>query len=121
MARDAVTITALTTEAVNNTPAGTTITPANGANIAGVGNTNRLLVRVTNTDVAAHNVTFDAGVSPPALRQGIGALVVSVPASGDILVTLESARHVQADGSINVDFATGLAGKISAIQLPKSS
>lgn len=124
MARDAVSITAAPTETGTATPAGTTITPANGANIAGVGNANRLLVRVTNTDVAAHNVTFRAGsdgTQPPALRGGLGDLVVSVGASGDSLFTLESARHVKSDGSIDVDFATGFAGKISAVLLPKGT
>jgi hypothetical protein len=36
------------------------------------------------------------------------------------MVTLESARFLQADGSINVDFAAGYVGKISVMRVPKA-
>lgn len=122
MARDAVAITALSANAGAANPAGTAITPANGANIAGAQDTSRLLVRVTNTHGSDHPVTFRAGVSPPAVRKGIGDLSVTVPqTTGDVLVVLESARFVKADGSIDVDFDTAMAGKISAVRLPKGA
>ena len=123
MARDAVTVTALTANAINTNPAGTAISPTNGANIAGVGNTNRLLVRVTNTNGTNRVVTFKAGTSnPPAGRKGLGDLAITVPATtGDVLVVLESARFVKADGSIDVDFGASMAGIISAVRLPKAA
>lgn len=122
MARDAVSITALTSGSGTTNPAGTTITPSNGANIAAAGDTSRLLVRVTNTAGANKDVTFKAGANPPALRKGLGDLVVTVPATtGDVLVVLESARFVKADGSIDVDFASAMAGVVSAVRLPKAA
>ena len=122
MARDAVTVTALTANAINTNPAGTAISPTNGANIAGVGNTNRLLVRVTNTNGTNRVVTFKAGANPPGPRKGLGDLAITVPATtGDVLVVLESARFVKADGSIDVDFGASMAGIISAVRLPKAA
>ena len=122
MARDAVTVTALTANAINTNPAGTAISPTNGANIAGAGNTNRLLVRVTNTNGTQRVVTFKAGANPPGSRKGLGDLAITVPATtGDVLVVLESSRFVKADGSIDVDFGASMAGIISAVRLPKAA
>lgn len=122
MARDAVAITALASGASTTTPAGTTIVQANGANIAGVGDSSAVVVRVTNTDASIRVVTFKASPdNPPAVRKGLGDLAISVPAStGDIMVVLESARFVKKDGSIDVDFAASFAGKISAVRVPKA-
>ena len=122
MARDAVTVTALTANAINTNPAGTTINTTNGANIAGVKNSDRLLIRVTNTNATARVATVKAGVNPSALRAGLGDLAITVPAtSGDVLLVVESARFVQTDGSINVDFAASMAGVISAVRIPKGA
>ena len=119
MARDAVAITLLALNAGTATPAGTAINTTNGANIAVGGKTRKLIVRVTNTITnAAHTVTFRAGVYPPALQSPVGDLAISVPQSGDVLIALESARFVQADGSINVDYDAGMTGIVSAHRLP---
>lgn len=120
MPRDIVAITALTPDAGTAQPAGTAINVTNGAVINGAGDTKRLLVRVQNTVASAKNVTFRAGVNPPSSRKGIGDLVVQVPATtGDRLFVLESARFVQADGSIQVDFEAAMTGFVSAVRLPK--
>lgn len=122
MPRDAVTITSLTSGTAVAQPAGTTITPANGANIPNVGDSSRVLIRVTNTNGSDRVVTFKAGTNPPALRAGVGDLAVTVPATtGERLVVLESARFVKADGSIDVDFGASMAGIISAVRLPKGA
>lgn len=122
MARDAVSITTLASGVAATQPAGTAITPANGANIANVGDTSRLLVRVTNTNGSDRVVTFKASTAAHALRKGLGDLAVTVPAStGDKLVVLESARFKKADGSIDVDFGASMAGVISAVRMPKGA
>jgi hypothetical protein len=47
----------------------------------------------------------------------LGDLVVTVPATtGDVVLQLDGSRHVQADGSINVDFETGMTGFISVLR-----
>ena len=122
MPRDAVAITDLASGAGTTQPAGTAIAPANGANIAGVKDTSRLVVRVTNTNGTQRTVTFKAGANPPAVRAGVGDLAVVVPATtGDKLVVLESARFVKADGSIDVDFEASMAGIISVVRVPKGA
>lgn len=120
MPRDAVAITALASGAGTAQPAGTTINVGNGATIPAK-SSDRLVVRVTNTAGAEKEVTFKAGVNPPAIRKGIGDLVVKLPATtGDVLVVLETARHAQADGSILADFSAATAGIISAVRIPKA-
>lgn len=119
MPRDAVTITALAKDAGTSTPAGTVISPTNGANIAAGSDFRKLVIRVTNTYGGDKTVTIKAGANPPAFRSGIGDDVITVTAStGDVLIPIGSARFAQADGSINVDFETGMTGRISAIRLP---
>ncbi len=117
MPRDAVTVATLAESVAITNPAGTTIVPANDANIANVSDSGRVLVRVTNTHGSAHDVVFKAGDFE---RAALGDLTVNVPlTSGDKIVVLESARFVKEDGSIDVDFETDHAGKISAVRLPR--
>ena len=120
MARDAVSVTDLASGAATTTPAGVAINPTNGANIASVKDTSRVVVRVTNTNGTDRVVTFKASTTPPALRGGLGNLAITVPATtGDVLVVLESARFTKEDGSIDVDFGASMAGKISAVRIPR--
>lgn len=123
MARDAVTITELSPNTAATQPAGTAISAANGAVIAGAaGRADDILIRVTNTNGTQRTVTFKAGDNPPAIRKGLGDLAVIVPATtGDKVVVLESARFAQSDGSVEVDFEASMAGIISAVRLPKGS
>lgn len=101
------------------TPAGTTADQPNGHIIPVASRSQRIIVRLTNTNGTARVATFKAGVNPPAFRKDLGDLAVSVPATtGDVLVVLESARFVQADGSIWVDLAASFAGTVTAISMP---
>lgn len=119
MARDNVAITPLACSDGVAEPSGTTITPANGASIDAGGDTRKLVIRVTNTHGSDHTVTLKAGVSPPAFRQGLGDASVTVPATTGVrYLTAESARFVQADGSIWLDFETDMTGKVMAFRLP---
>lgn len=122
MARDAVTVTALSSGVAATTPAGTTINTTNGAVITAAGGTERLLVRITNTNGTNRVATVKAGDNPPAIRSGLGDLAITVPATtGDVSLVVESARFLQDDGTILVDFAASMAGIISAIRLPKGA
>lgn len=121
MARDAVTVSALTQNALNTNPAGTSISPTNGANIAGPLDS-RILVRITNTNGTNRVATFKAGADRPAGRSSLGDLAITVPATtGDVLVPIETARFLQTDGSINVDFGASMAGIISVVRVPKGA
>lgn len=122
MARDAVTVTSLASGVAATTPAGTTINTTNGAVIAAVGDTGRLLIRITNTNGTNRVATIKAGDNPPALRAGLGDLAITVPATtGDLSLVVESARFMQDDGTILIDFAASMAGIISAVRLPKGA
>jgi hypothetical protein len=122
MPRDAVTVTNLSSGVAATTPAGTTINTTNGAVITAAGGTERLLIRITNTNGTNRVATINAGDNPPAVRASMGALAITVPATtGDVSVVVESARFLQADGTIEVDFAASMAGIISAIRLPKGA
>lgn len=122
MARDAVSVTTITKHTAVNTPAGVAISPTNGANVAAPTKSRKLFLRVTNTITnATKAVTIKAGVYPPAPLQSQGDLTLTVPQSGDIVVTLESGRFLQSDGTINVDFGAGMTGAISAFQLPTNT
>ncbi|MBM3494634.1 MAG: hypothetical protein FJX72_10030 [Armatimonadetes bacterium] len=119
MARDSVAITQLSLSAGVAEPAGTTIAPANGATIPAGGDTRKLVIRVTNTHGSDHPVTVKAGSGGPAFRRGLGDQSVTVAAtSGVQYLTVESARFVQSDGAIHLDFDTGMTGKVMAFRLP---
>lgn len=120
MPRDAVAITQLSADVAAAQPAGTAINTTNGAVINGAGDTKRLLIRITNTNASNRTATIKAGVNPPASRKGIGDLAIVVPlTTGDRLLVVESARFLQADGSIQIDFEASMTGIVSAVRLPK--
>lgn len=119
MARDAVAIVDAGLNAATAWGSGTTLSATNDAVVAPGSDTQGLLLRITNTHGSDHVVTIKAGANPPAFRAGMGDLTVTVPAtSGDVVVALESARFVQADGKINIDIETNHAGTIWAMRLP---
>lgn len=124
MPRDAVALTTLTQNGGTLAPAGVTITPANGANIAAPtapSSDNSLFLYITNTAGADKVVTIKAGVSTaPSTRGGTGdlAFTVTTAAGAALIGPLETNRFAQTDGTINVDFASGLTGKITAYISP---
>ncbi|HEY4429232.1 MAG TPA: hypothetical protein VGN08_13600 [Solirubrobacteraceae bacterium] len=122
MPRDVTTPTPLVLAAATNTPAGTAITPSNGGTIAGANDGSHLVLRITNTSGSERPVTIKAGVNPPAVRAGLGSLVVNVPATtGDVTFMVESTRHCQADGSVLVDYETGHVGKLICVLITKAA
>lgn len=135
MARTSVTPTNLTGNGGIDIPAGTTINstlvtngvniPLSATGIPAAPQARDLFLYITNTAGADKTVTVRAGVgggSTPgqAFRSGIGDLAVTChTASGGCIVgPLESARFAQLDGSINVDFGTGLTGAFTAFLMP---
>jgi len=108
-------------------PTATAVDQANGMNVALAStaipagpSARNLLLRVANTAAAAHNVIIRAGAYPPAFRAGVGDLNVSVVnATTRWIGPLDGSRHVQADGSINIDFDAGFTGTITAFLVPE--
>ena len=91
-----------------------TIDQANGMYIPKTVPTKDCLVLVKNTFAGAKKVTFKAGVNPPAMASG--DLEQSMAQDAIMLFNLESARFMQADGTINVDFEAGMTGEITVLQ-----
>ena len=123
MARDAVSVTDLASGAATTTPAGVAINPTNGANIASVKDTSRVVVRVTNTNGTDRVATIKAGDNPPALLASAGDLAVTVPATTGVvwIGPLSSARFAQADGSLEIDLASSFAGTVTAFRIPRTA
>jgi hypothetical protein len=90
------------------------------------GATGRIVIEVVNGDaVNALDVTVVHGENPPAVREGIGSHVERLVASGaGIFGPYESARFINADGTLDVGFATVLgvnaAATVRVYLLPKA-
>lgn len=80
-----------------------------------------VVFRFTNTNGTDRVATIVAGANPPALSAGQGNLAITVPAtSGDMTVAgLESARFLQADGTVHIDLAASFAGAVRAFRVPR--
>lgn len=129
MARTAVTVTTMTPNTVAAFVAGTTgtsidatnshvITPPAGCPIE------ELLLVVTNTTASTKAATVLAGDTPPALEQGLGDLSISLTDGSttpqSAFVSLGSGRFAQSDGTINVDIAASMTGKIACFRIPRN-
>lgn len=114
-------VTALTSGTAVTVPETTAINGSTDTiNITGgAGGSSRLLLILNNTTVSAKEVTVKAGANPPALLKGKGDLGVNVPASTTQVISIESARFANADGTISLSFAASMTGFVSAIRLPK--
>lgn len=95
-------------------PTATAIDVANGHVIAAQPTpVEELLIIVNNTFAGTKVVTIKAGANPPALSAGKGDLAVTCAASTNgIPIRLESARHLQADGTVQIDIAAAMTGTI---------
>lgn len=129
MARTAVPVTSLTAEAANDfvlTTAGVAIDPANHHVIdPGTADPRELLLMIVNTTASTKAATVKAGINPPAVRKGAGDITVSLTDGSTTkthsLVPLTGSRLVQSDGTINVDIASGMSGRIACFRVPRNA
>ena len=78
-----------------------------------------LILIIANTAASPLAAIVRAGAYPPAFEQGKGDLSVTITnATTRWIGPLEYARHAQADGSINLDFASGFTGTCIAVLVP---
>lgn len=126
MARTAVTARPLAKNSNLNGATGPTTIDAtlvsNGVTIANA-RPERTILRVTNTEGSTNVLTVRAGDNPPALRAGQGDLTVTVAATTGVqyMGPFESDKVLQDDGSMSIDFETGMTGTIDALLLPRGS
>ena len=122
MARTALPYSTLVANSNLAQPAGTTIDQANGMVIAAA-KPELTVLRVANTNGTDRVVTIKAGDYPPALAAGQGDLAVTVAATTGVqfIGPFESGRFLQADGTLEIDFAASFAGTITALKVPRGT
>jgi hypothetical protein len=83
----------------------------------------RTLIRVTNTEGSTNVVTVRAGDNPPAHAAGQGDITVTVAATSGVqfLGPFESGRVLQNNGSMEIDFESGMTGAIDVLLLPRAT
>lgn len=121
MARTAVAYSDLVANSNLSDPAGTSLDATN-SHVVNSAEPERTVLRVTNTAASDKVITIKAGANPPALAAGLGDLAVTVTASTGVqfIGPFESGRFLQSDGSLNIDVASGMTGKITAFLVPKA-
>lgn len=117
MARTAVTINYST---VGAAPTATAADPTND-HVLNLGNTplEDIVLIFANTNGSDRVATIVAGDNPPALSAGQGNLNITVPATTGVMsvMNLESARFLQADGTLEIDLAASFAGTVTAYRV----
>jgi hypothetical protein len=134
MARTNLPVTNMTPNSAVLNSAGTAIDASNGMNIQfsstsipAAGGPDTLILYVQNSTASTKTVTVRAGVGGgatpgAAFRSGLGDLTtgnLSASTGTAFIGPFDVSRFVQTDGSINVDFASGMTGTIWAVLLPK--
>lgn len=122
MARTAVTVNTLTANAFTARPAGTAADPTNDHSVDVGGDSEGVVIEITQTDASARVATVLAGDNPPALEAGQGNLTQSM-AQNEVWIIgpLTSGRFIQDDGKINIDLAASFAGTIRAYRIPRTA
>lgn len=92
----------------------TTIAPANGATIAeAFSNKNNSLFIVIENTATQSLLTVKAGDAYP--NSMLGDIVITIPNGTSAIQLQDLSRFEKADGSIDLDFATGFTGTIYAV------
>lgn len=123
MARDAITITALSLNTALADVAGDTIDATNDAKLTPAQPLGRILLRISHTDSGTNTVTVKAGDMPPATSAT--DLTVSFGDGSSVPVVkylvLSSDRYLQSDGTVEIDYSSSFAGTIAAFALPQGA
>lgn len=125
MARTVIHSTTLTANAATANPAGTTIDQPNGMYIAAGNATEELFLRVSHTAASTKTATVNAGDSPPGNIGGALTITSTGDGSTTPVVSLvgpfTSARFLQSDGTVEIDFASSSTGTVEVIRIPRTA
>lgn len=126
MARTALTVTSVASNTATADPAGDDLDPTNGHVLTVSSPLESYIIRVTNTTSSTKTLTIKAGDNPPADAAGQGDLDVSFGAGNVTPVVkfigpLTSARFIQNDGTLNIDPATSMTGKIAVLRVARDA
>lgn len=89
-------------------------------NITGGNNADKMILVIENSTASSKKATIKKGENPPAVRQGIGDLVITLTEKTTQVVAVESARFANTDGTITLSFEAAMTGFVSAIVIPKA-
>lgn len=121
MANTAVPITQLALGATADV-AGTTVVAGDTHVITPTKGSRKLLLRFKNTTASTKVWTVVAGDANPAQSAGQGDTTISLTDGSTTpqvaFVAVDSARHQQDDGTVQVTVAASTTGTITAFQLP---
>ena len=121
MVRSEITVNELNGAFANHETADA-IDKANDHVIAAGANFKRLILSFElSAATAADTITIVAGTAHPAFRRDLGDLVFEAAGGAErvCIGPIETARYLQADGTIHIDIAgTSIAGTIDAYVLP---
>ena len=98
---------------------GTAMDAANTMVITPTGPLEDMVIMITNTEGSTNVVTVKKGASSAAQSSGLGDLVLTTVAATTgriILPPLESARFLQANGTVRITVEAGMTGFIMALQ-----
>lgn len=103
----AITLRSLTAETVLTQPTADVLDTGTAAvtiDVTPNADTHRLLLEFTNTAAAADTMTVSiaAGDNPPSQSSGLGAVSFTVAQNAVRYIVLDSAQHMQSDGTIEV-------------------
>jgi hypothetical protein len=121
MARTNIPVVSSTTNAGVQETAGTAIDQANGMKVSAK-RFNKLQLVILYTTAPASNTILRAGANPPGLEAGQGDLTVTgATGAGNrmFIGPFVGGRFAQANGDLNVDFASTTAGTIWAYELAR--
>ena len=124
MPRTALTVTTLTANAAVAdvlASAGVAIDATNSHVLTVASPLDSYIIRINNTTAGTKVATIKKGAMSPADASGQGDLAVSCTnAQVKFVGPLESARFIQADGSLNIDIEAGMTGFIQVFRIPRA-
>jgi len=93
----------------------TSVVVANGITIADAfsNKNNSLFLIIENNGESGSSITAKAGSAYP--NSMLGDITIEIPAGVSAIQVQDLSRFEKADGSLDIDFATGFSGKIYAI------
>lgn len=100
---------------------GTALDAAKTHVITPTGRLEDMVILLQNTEGSTNTVTFLAGANPPASSAGLGSLTLTLAATTgyQLMPVLESARFLQANGTVRFTTEAATTGFCMAVQLKR--
>lgn len=117
MARDSVTPTQLSPDGDTAEPAGVAINVTNGIRVV-VGKQRKTIIEITNTSAATKTVAVRKSTNAAENPVSDHSTASIAATTGKQILGPISARFIQSDGTVWLDFVSGHTGVVRAYELP---